>query len=391
MSIQVSDRVANLPTYIFSKINDIKKKAQTNGMDLLSLAIGDPDLPTPEAIVTKMQEAVTKPENHQYSPYNGTDALRTSFANWFEKRFGPKLDPNTEVLALIGSKEGLAHFPVAFCNPGDVCLYPSPGFPMYRSAILMADGRPEAVSLRYENDFLPDLNELEAQFKSLSPKFMYLNYPHNPTSAICPKNILEDIVTLAKKYNVILAYDNAYSEVYYNESKRPVSILEIEGAKDIAIEFHSMSKAYNMTGWRLAYAVGNKTLLNGLLKVKTNVDSGPLPSVQETSIYALENYEKFNTEIRNVYKERLAVLSKGLTDLNIEHIVPEATFFLWAKVPNKMSSMEFVTALIEQTGLVLTPGSGFGPEGEGFFRMAMTVDVDKMKNALERLRAFLKD
>lgn len=388
--LRLAKRIAELPAYIFSEINVLKAEAQKKGVSLTSLAIGDPDQPTPKAIIEKIKEAAEKQPNHLYSPYEGTLAFRKSVADYFVKRFGVSVDPETEIVSLIGSKEGIAHFPLAFCDPGDRALYPSPGYPVFQTCIQIAGGVAIPVPHRPENQFLPDLNELESLLKTHTPKFMILNYPSNPTTAMVSREKLKDIVDLAKQYNTIIVYDNAYSEIYYDEKHKPLSILEIPGAKDIAIEFHSLSKTFNMTGWRLGYAVGNRTLVQGLLRTKTNIDSGPLLSVQEAGCYALANAEALAEPIRQVYRERRKVVLDGLDDLKIEYFYPHATFFIWARVPNGQPSFEFTKSLIEKQGLVVTPGIGFGKEGESYFRLAMTVETKQIAQCLERLATYLR-
>lgn len=391
MSVEIvqSKRLRELPPYIFSEINKIKAAATAKGIELLSLGIGDPDRPTPTQIVEKLQEAVKNPANHVYSPYNGTDQFRQSVSKWFKKRFNVALDPATEVVALIGSKEGIAHFPVAFCDPGDVCLFPNPGYPVFSSSIHLGGGVPVGIPMRAENGFLPDPAELEGLLKKHSPKYMILNFPSNPTSAVCSLDLMEKLVALAKKYGTYIVSDNAYSEMYYDENKKPHSFLEVDGAKDIVIEFHSLSKTFNMTGWRIAFAVGNADLVGGLLSAKTQIDSGPLLSVQEGAAYALDNYDSIVPAIRQVYAERKAVLLKGLDEMGIEYQPLDASFFLWAKIPNGENGMEFTRNLIEKQGLVVTPGVGFGSEGEGYFRLAMTVDIPHIEEALKKLKAYL--
>lgn len=385
-----SERLLSLPPYVFSEINRIKAEAQKKGIELLSVGIGDPDLPTPEAIVKKLQEACANPKNHAYSPYEGTADFKKAVASWFLRRFHVELNPEKEVLALIGSKEGIAHFPLAFCNPGDKCFFPDPGYPIFETAITMAGGIAIPVPHRAESGFAPDPVKLEALLEEHRPKYVLLNFPSNPTSATISREVLTKIVALAKKYETILVSDNAYSEIYYDENDKPLSILEIPGAKDLAIEFHSFSKSFNMTGWRLAFAVGNEKLIAGLLRAKTNIDSGPLLAIQEAGIYCLENAEALSEPIRNVYRKRKATLLKGLQELGIEYLEPKATFFVWCKVPGSQSSMDFTKALIEKVGLVVTPGMGFGKEGEGFFRISMTVSERQLVEALDRLRKFIQ-
>jgi LL-diaminopimelate aminotransferase len=387
---EFSNRLNSLPPYIFSQINAIKAEVSQRGIKLLSLAIGDPDKPTPAAILNKIKEATDKTENHAYSPYEGTLAFRTSVQQWFKRRFGVDLDPQREILSLIGSKEGIAHFPVAFCNPGDKCLIPSPGYPIFATSVQLADAVVVPLPLRSENGFVPDPKEVDRLMTEHKPKMMILNFPNNPTSAVCSLEILTEVVQLCLKHNVILVHDNAYSEIYYDAANKPPSILQIPGAKEIAIEFHSLSKTFNMTGWRLGFAVGNADLVAGLGKAKTNIDSGPLLAIQEAGSFALQNSEMLAGPIRDVYAERKTVLLQGLEKLGIEYLKPEATFYVWAHVPHRQPSMEFVRGLIEQEGVVLTPGIGFGAEGEYFFRMALTVDFPEMDEALTKFARYLK-
>jgi LL-diaminopimelate aminotransferase len=388
--IEQAQRLQELPPYIFSEINAIKAEAQKKGVSLLSLAIGDPDLPTPEAIVKKLQEATAKPETHVYSPYEGTLAFKKAVASWFRERFQVQLNPESEVLALIGSKEGIAHFPLAFVNPGDKCLYPSPGYPIFQTAISLAGGIPVPLPHQAENGFIPDLNELESLLVLHRPKYVLVNFPSNPTSATVGREFLTQLVFLARKYETILVSDNAYSEMYYDEADKPLSLLEIPGAMDVAIEFQSFSKTFNMTGWRLAYAVGNAKLIAGLLRVKTNIDSGPLLSVQEAGIYALQNGIALSEPIRDIYRKRRKIILEGLDQLGIKYLYPRATFFVWCEVPNQESSMAFTKRLIEKAGLVVTPGVGFGKEGDKFFRLALTVPDASLNEALNRLALGIK-
>jgi len=388
-SLRPARRILELPPYIFSELNALKAEAQKRGIELMSLAIGDPDRPTPDAIVRKIQEAAAKPQNHLYSPYEGCLAFRTAVKQWFSGRFGVELDSSTEIVSLIGSKEGIAHFPVAFCNPGDKALFPSPGYPVFETCIRLADGVPVPLPHRPENGFLPELNELEGLLKEHRPKFMILNYPSNPTTAVADRALLEGLVALARRYETIIVYDNAYSEIYYDEKDRPLSILQIPGAKEIAIEFHSLSKSFNMTGWRLGFAVGNPVLVGGLLRAKTNIDSGPVLTVQEAGIFALAHSAELSGEIRQVYAERMRLTLAGLDRLGIEYFRPRATFFIWAKVPGGKPSMAFTKELIERQGLVVTPGIGFGKEGESFFRLALTVPTSRIEQAMERLERYL--
>lgn len=383
-----SEKLQALPPYIFSEINAIKAAAVKQGKSLLSLGIGDPDKPTPKEIIAKIQETATIGKNHMYSPYEGSLEFRQAVAKWFERRFGVSVNPEKEVLALIGSKEGIAHFPVGFLNPGERALYPSPGYPVFSTSIHLNGGIPIPMPLRAENGFLPDPKEVEELILKNQPRYMILNFPSNPTSAFCTRDSLQALVDIAAKHGVIILSDNAYSEIYFDANDKPISILEIPGGKDVALELHSFSKSYNMTGWRMAFGVGNESLVAGLLRAKTNIDSGPLLTVQGAVPFILENSERFSDPIRALYKDRCDTLCRGLDDLGIEYLKPKGTMFVWAKVPGKQSSMELCKDLIEKQGLVITPGVGFGAEGEGFFRMALTVDTPEIERCVQLLKAY---
>jgi LL-diaminopimelate aminotransferase len=387
--IRQADRLLSLPPYIFSELNAIKADAIRRGLSLTSLAIGDPDKPTPAGIVKLIQEAAQRPENHAYSPYEGTKAFRSAVAKWFQGRFGVSLDADREVVALIGSKEGIAHFPIAFCNPGDKCLYPSPGYPVFETSIRLSGAEAIAMPLTMESGFLPDPNVVEALFKEHQPKYMILNFPANPTSAVITLAQLKELVDLALRYRVILLSDNAYSEIYYDADRRPPSILQVPGANEIAIELHSFSKTYNMTGWRLGFAVGNPDLVGGLLRAKTNIDSGPLLAVQDACTRVLDQSELFAEPIRETYRVRREAALAGLNALGIEYFRPEATFFIWARVPGGGKSMDFTRRMIEKAGVVVTPGIGFGSHGEGFFRLALTVEPPLILESLEKMKRAL--
>lgn len=385
-----SNRLDAIPPYIFSQINAFKAEALKRGMKLTSLAIGDPDKPTPQILVEKMKEAIARPGNHAYSSYDGSLEFRTAVATYMQKRFNVGgLRPDREICALIGSKEGIAHFPLAVCDAGDVALYPSPGYPVFQTALILAGAKPMPYSLKAERGFLPDVNELKALMEKHRPKYIIVNFPSNPTSVMAPKELVAKVVDLCKTYKVTMAYDNAYSEIYLKPEAKPFSVLEIPGAKDVAVEFHSLSKTFNMTGWRLGWAVGNESLVQNLLKAKTHIDSGPLLSVQEVGSFALSKSDEISEPIRQVYVSRGKVLRSGLSRLGIEVCPSETTFFVWAKIPIKQKSLEFTKGLIDTEGLVVTPGIGFGEEGEGFFRLAMTVDEPEIEASLKRLERYL--
>ncbi|NTU41691.1 MAG: LL-diaminopimelate aminotransferase [Nitrospirales bacterium] len=384
IDVQLADRVKHLPPYLFAAIDRMKQEALAKGVDVIDLSIGDPDIPTPKHIVEAMKTAVEKSVHHRYPSYEGMLSYREAVADWYKTRFDVTLDPKTEVLSLIGSKEGIGHIPLAFVNPGDVVLVPSPGYPVYPVGTLFAGGESYIMPLVEGNSFLPDLKAIPEDVLKRA-KLMFLNYPNNPTSAIAPKEFYEEAIGLAAKHNIIICHDAAYSEVYY-DNERPMSFLEIEGAKDVGIEFHSLSKTYNMTGWRIGFAVGNKDVIAGLGKIKSNLDSGVFQAVQEASIVALKTDDTVLSGIRNTFQERRDVMYAGLTALGMEVTKPKATFYLWAKVPAGYDSSSFVAHLLEKAGVLGTPGVGFGAPGEGYIRFALTTDVARIKEAVERIK-----
>jgi LL-diaminopimelate aminotransferase len=379
-----AERLALLPPYLFAEIDRVKEEVKAQGKDIISLGIGDPDLPTPEFIIAALCEAAQKPVNHQYPSYAGLPSFRQAVAEWYAARFGVELDPVDEVVSLIGSKEGIAHFPLAFVDPGDLVLSASPGYPVYAAATGFAGGKVEFLPLREENDFLPDLDAVPADTWRKA-KMIFVNYPNNPTSAMASKGFYEKLVAKCREYGVILAHDAAYTEIYYDPANKPLSVLEVEGARDVAIEFHSLSKTYNMTGWRIGMAVGNPDLVKGLGKIKENVDSGVFRAVQEAGVAALKQGEPYAQSYRDTYLERREAVRAALEKAGIEHRVPEATFYFWAKVPAGFTSADFVARVIRETGVALTPGNGFGAPGEGYFRISLTVDTPKLEEAVSRI------
>ena len=380
----MADRVAALPPYLFAEIDRVKAEVRARGVDIISLGIGDPDLPTPDFIVEALCAGAKKPENHQYPDYVGLLSFRSAVADWYKTRFGVTLDPAKEVVSLIGSKEGIAHFPLAFVNPGDLVIVCSPNYPVYPVATGFCGGEVKILPLTDANDYLPDLDSVtEAEWARA--KMIFVNYPNNPTSAVAPRAFYEKLVAKAKATKTIVVSDAAYTEMYYDPAERPMSILEIEGAREVAIEFHSLSKTYNMTGWRIGMAVGNEQLVKGLGKIKENVDSGIFQAVQEAGIVALAKGEPYAEQFRGIYKERRDVAVAALGKMGIACRTPKASFYLWCKTPAGQTSSAFVTKVLQETGVVLTPGNGFGAPGEGYFRIAMTVPVARLEEALSRI------
>jgi LL-diaminopimelate aminotransferase len=384
MRIEKAKRIEQIPPYLFAEIDKKKEEMRQKGMDLIDLGIGDPDIPTPKPIIEQLKKSSENPKNHRYPSYEGMIEFRTAAAQWFERRFGVKSDPKTEVLALIGSKEGIAHIPLAFVNPGDYVLVPSPGYPVYRVSTLFAGGLPYFLPLRKENNFLPNLSKIPEEVAKKA-KLLFINYPNNPTSAIAERPFFEEAVAFARRYQIIVCHDAAYSEVAF-DGYRPLSFFEIEGAKEIGIEFHSLSKTFNMTGWRIGFAVGCPEIISVLGRVKTNIDSGIFQAIQEAGIVALNHFDTPIPEIIQIYEKRREVMVKGIREIGLEVEWPKATFYLWIQVPRGYTSTQFATLLLEQGGIVATPGNGFGEAGEGYIRMALTVEETRLREAIERLK-----
>ena len=385
--IEPAGRIKTLPPYLFAAIDEMKQKAISRGVDIINLGIGDPDLPTPAPIVERMREAVADPKHHQYPSYEGLLSFREAVAAWYQRRFGVSLDPRTEVLALIGSKEGIGHVPLAFVDSGDVALVPSPGYPVYPVATSFAGGTPYIMPLRKDHDYLPDLGAIPADI-ARKAKLMFLNYPNNPTSATAGREFFRRVVEFAQARRIIICHDAAYSEIYY-DGRRPVSFLEVEGAKAIGVEFHSLSKTFNMTGWRIGFAVGNRQVVAGLGKVKSNLDSGVFQAVQEAGIMALEGGDRLADGIRSVYQERRDVLLPGLKRIGLEVEPLHATFYVWITVPKGFTSASFTAHVLEQAGIVTTPGNGFGEIGEGYIRMTLCTTKERLEEAVARLQRAL--
>ena len=383
IKIELAERLRHLPPYLFAEIDRLKQEQIRKGADIIDLSIGDPDMPTPRHIVESLKEAAQRPENHRYPSYEGMPAFRQAVADWYKRRFGVSLAPETEVLSLIGSKEGIGHIPLAFAGPGDVVLYSQPGYPVYPVSALFAGAEGYPMPLKEENGFLPDFGSIPPQILKRA-KLMFINYPNNPTSAVAGKGFYKKTIDFAEKNNIIVCHDAAYSEIYY-DGRKPQSFLETPGAKEVGIEFHSLSKTYNMTGWRIGFAAGNRDVIAGLGKIKTNLDSGVFQAVQEAGITALETADDVLAGIRDTYQQRRDALYSGLQKLGIRVKKPEATFYLWASCPEKTDSRSFAKRLLEKAGVVATPGVGFGEAGEGYIRFALTVPVPRIETAVERI------
>ncbi len=389
IKVEFAERLRHLPPYLFAEIDRLKREEVKKGADLIDLSIGDPDLPTPEHIVASLKEAAGRPENHRYPSYEGMPSFRQAVAQWYKRRFDVSLDPQAEVLSLIGSKEGIGHIPLAFAGPGDVVLYTSPGYPVYPVGALFAGAQGYPLPLLEANGFLPDLEAVPADILKRS-KLLFINYPNNPTGATADMEFFRKVVEFAGRHNIIVCHDAAYSEIYY-DGRKPASFLQTPGAKEVGIEFHSLSKTYNMTGWRLGFAVGHSEVLAGLGKIKTNLDSGVFQAVQEAGITALNTGDAELSGIRQTYQERRDALYAGLTGQGIHVIKPGAAFYLWAGCPKGVfsDSRSFAKHLLEKAGVVATPGVGFGQPGEEYIRFALTVPVDRIGEAVQRIAKVL--
>jgi LL-diaminopimelate aminotransferase len=381
--MRLSSRLNRLTPYLFVEINRVIAEKRAQGERIISLAIGDPDMPTPEHIITCLCQEAHNPENHRYPETAGLPELRIAIAKWYKKRFDVDLDPENEVLPLIGSKEGIGH--IAFCllDSGDIALIPDPAYPVYRVGTMLAGGEPYFMPLREENNFLPALNEIPAE-TARKAKVIWLNYPNNPTGAVAGMDFFERVVGFARRYDIAVCHDAPYTEIAFDGYK-PVSFLEVEGAKDVGIEFHSFSKTYNMTGWRIGMAVGNARLIRALRDVKSNLDSGIPQAIQKAAIAALEGPQECAARNRAVYEKRRNLLAQALKSIGLDFEMPQASLYFWVKVPDGYTSTEFTKVLLEQIGVVVTPGTGYGPSGEGYIRMSLTVPDDEIKEAVERL------
>jgi LL-diaminopimelate aminotransferase len=382
--IDRAERLKRLPPYLFQEIDRLKAELISKGVDVINLGVGDPDLPTPNHIIEELNKAARDPANHQYPSYSGMNDFKGSVARWYQRRFSVQLNAGTEVLTLIGSKEGIAHLPLAFINPGDLALIPSPAYPVYHVTTMFAGGESYFMPLVRENRFLPDLKSVPADIARRA-KLIFINYPNNPTGATAERDFFQRVIDFAREYDVIVCHDAAYTEIAFDRYK-PMSFLELQGAKDVGIEFHSLSKTYNMTGWRLGFAVGNAEILNGLGQIKSNVDSGAFNAVQQAGIAALEQDQSCVTEMRKIYQDRRDVLISGLREIGLSPEMPKATFYVWCPIPAGYKSKEFTTLLLREAGIVTTPGSGFGDPGEGYVRMALTVKKDRIEEAVSRMR-----
>ena len=382
--MKVSERLEKIPPYLFAEIDKKIAQARAKGIDIISLGIGDPDTPTLQPVVDEMHKAIDNPKNHDYPPYNGTENFRKSACEWMKKRFGVSLDKDTEMLANIGSKEAIAHIFFAYVDKGDYTLIPDPGYPVYHNATVFAGGIPYHMPLLEENGYLPDFDKIPADIAQKS-KLMFLNYPNNPTSAVADLDFYKKAVDFCKKYDILLCSDMAYSEMTFDGYKAP-SVLQVEGGKDVAIEFYSHSKSYNMTGWRVGFVCGNKDAVKALGTIKNNIDSGTFKAIQDAASVAFDIDTKYIDDLNKMYQARRDAAQEGFKELGWELKPSKATFYLWLPVTKGMTSEEFVTKMLEEAHVVVPSGRGYGEYGEGYFRVALTKDVDTIKECINRMK-----
>ncbi|ARV61381.1 LL-diaminopimelate aminotransferase [Nostocales cyanobacterium HT-58-2] len=383
--MQFARRLEKIPPYLFAEIDRKQDELVAQGVDIINLAKGAPDKPTPTHIVQAMHQAIENPSTHDYPPYRGTKEFRLATARWMEERFGVTgLHPDTEILSSIGSKEAIHNTFLAFVEVGDYTLIPDPGYPVYRTSTIFTGGESYAMPLKAENKFLPDLNTIPEEV-ARKAKLLWINYPNNPTGAVATLEFFEELVAFCKQYSILLCHDHAYSEMAYDGYKPP-SVLQVPEAKDIAIEFHSLSKSYNMAGWRIGFVVGNATGIKGLAQVKTNIDSGVFKAVQACAIAAYSTCQEEIQSIISVYQKRRDVIIQGLQSLGWSIEPPKGSLYVWVPVPQGYSSTEFVTLLLDKCGIIVAPGNGYGAAGEGFFRIALTISEERMHEAIQRMK-----
>jgi LL-diaminopimelate aminotransferase len=383
--IRAAQRMARIPPYLFAEIDRKVAAKRAAGVDVITLDIGDPDLPTPSHVVEAAARALREPANHRYPSYYGLRTLRVALAAWYGRRFGVELDPDAEVLPLIGSKEGIAHLPIALVDPGDVVLAPDPGYPVYVTGAIMADAEPYRLPLREENGFLPDLSAIPDEVARRA-RVLWLNYPNNPTAAVATDEFFRAAIGFCREHDIVLAHDAPYTEIAFDGYRAP-SVLQYEGAREIAVEFHSLSKTYNMTGWRVGMAVGNSEVVKLLGQVKTNIDSGIFQAVQLAAIEAMEEPPAWLGHRNAVLRRRHMMVRDALASIGIDVSLPRATFYLWGRVPAGFDSIGFAERVLDDVGVNVTPGVGFGPSGEGYFRVSVTAPDERVEEACERLRS----
>ena len=381
--MKTSKRIEKLPPYLFVEISRKIAEKRAKGEDVISFAIGDPDLPTPSNVIEKLCQTARDPANHRYPETEGLPQLRQAIAAWYQQRFGVSLDPDREVLPLIGSKEGVGHMALCLIDQGDIALVPDPAYPVYAVGTMFAGGEPYYLPLKEENEFLPDLDRIPRAVAEKA-KVLWMNYPNNPTTAVADASFFERAIAFARKYDIAICHEGQYTEVAF-DGYRPVSFMEMPGAKDVGVEFHSFSKTFNMTGWRIGMMVGNPQLVNALMRVKSNLDSGVPQAIQYAAIEALQNSHSCIQEHNTIYQRRRDQVMEVVKEMGWEAKTPKASLYIWARVPPGHSSISFATRLLEEAGVVVTPGVGYGSTGEGYIRLSLTTPDAELQEGLSRL------
>jgi LL-diaminopimelate aminotransferase len=382
--VKTAHRIAKLPPYLFAEIDRKIAEARARGADIISFGVGDPDLPTPPHVVDALVEAARDPATHRYPSYTGLPEFRREIASWYERRFGVTLDPDEHVQPLVGSKEGIYHLPVAFVDSGDVALVPDPGYPVYETGTILAGGEPFLLPLRPEDRYLPDLDVVPGEVLRRA-RVLWLNYPANPTSACVEREFLATAVEFCREHDLLLAHDAAYTEITYDGYIAP-SVLQAEGAMECAVEFHSLSKTYNMTGWRIGWVAGAPIAIEAIRRLKTNIDSGIFDAVQRAGIAALTGPRDHLDQTLEHYLRRRDQLCDGLKSMGIVVDPPKGSIYVWAPVPEQHDSESFTKHLLDEAAIAVAPGTGYGPSGEGFVRFSLTVPDDRLEEGVERLR-----
>jgi len=385
--VRTAKRIANLPPYLFAEIDRKKEALQAKGVDVISLGIGDPDMPTPQRIVDAMAEAIKNPKNHQYPSYSGSMPYRKACAEWMKRRFAVDVDPATEVLALIGSKEGIAHVFPAFVDVDEYTLVPGVGYPVYHTGGILVGGKTHWMPMNDSNDWLADFESTPPEVLAKA-KMMFLSYPNNPSSAIATPEYFDRAIAFAKKHDLLIIHDNAYSEVAF-DGYRPPSFLERPGARDVAIEFFSCSKAYNMTGWRIAFAAGNAEAIKALGTVKSNIDSGAFTAVQDAAIEAMLGPQDDIAEMCALYQRRRDLVMDTLGSIGLSARQPKGTIYVWARIPEGYTSAQYAGEVLEKAGVIVAAGNAYGPDGEGYIRISLATPDDRLVEALERIKTEL--
>ena len=386
--MKLAKRIDRLPPYLFVEINQKIAELRARGEDIITFTIGDPDLPTPSHIIERLCQASHDPENHHYPETYGLPELRQAIAEWYERRFGVNLDPDKEVLPLIGSKEGIGHMALCFIDPGDLALVPDPAYPPFSMGTILAGGKPYFMPLKEKNDYLPDFKAIPGKIADAA-KLMWLNYPNNPTGAIASPGFFKEAVDFTQQHDLALCHDAPYSEVFF-DGYLPQSILQTPGAKDVAVEFNSLSKTYHMTGWRIGMVVGNAEMIKALFQVKSNLDSGIPQAIQQAAIEALSGSQEHIAERNAILQQRRDKLIRVLNEIGLKARVPKATFYVWAKVPQGYTSVGFTKILLEEAQIAVTPGTGYGDGGEGYIRFCLTISDDRLEQGLNRLSSWHK-